>query len=63
MDSRHLKKQWITTDEVLSKLREQGIDGIAGITVAYLESSGELGVIRPGKSQQHPSPKRRQGAG
>jgi uncharacterized membrane protein YcaP (DUF421 family) len=58
----NLKRQWITTDEVLAKLREQGIDGIADITAAYLESSGELGVIREGKSQPHPSPKRRQGA-
>jgi uncharacterized membrane protein YcaP (DUF421 family) len=42
----NLKKEWITTEEVQSKLREQGIDDIAGIRVAFLEPSGELGVIR-----------------
>lgn len=43
---RNLKREWITTEEVLAKLREQGIPDITKVKVAYLEGSGELGVIR-----------------
>jgi uncharacterized membrane protein YcaP (DUF421 family) len=55
----NLKKEWITTDEVLSKLREQGIDGISGVAAAYLESSGELGVIRADRSPESQGTKHR----
>lgn len=30
----------------MAKLREMGIGGVATVRSAYLESSGELGVIR-----------------
>ncbi len=43
---RNLKSQWITTDEVLSKLRERGIESIRSIRLARLEPDGELGVLR-----------------
>ncbi len=42
----NLRKEWITTEEVESKLREAGIDDIALVRKAVLEPSGELGVIR-----------------
>jgi len=42
----NLRKEWITTEEVTSKLREQGIENVSQVRAAYLESSGELGVIR-----------------
>jgi uncharacterized membrane protein YcaP (DUF421 family) len=42
----NLKKEWITTEEVLSKLRGAGIDDIGLVRRAVLEASGELGVIR-----------------
>ena len=42
----NLKREWITTEEVAAKLREQGIDDISQVRTACLESSGELGVIR-----------------
>jgi uncharacterized membrane protein YcaP (DUF421 family) len=41
---RNLKTQWITTDEVLSKLREHGIEDIGQVRLATLEPDGELGV-------------------
>lgn len=40
----NLKTQWITTDEILSKLRERGIDDIGDVRLATLEPDGELGV-------------------
>lgn len=42
----NLRREWITTDEVRSKLREHGVARLEEVKVAYLESSGELGVIR-----------------
>jgi uncharacterized membrane protein YcaP (DUF421 family) len=42
----NLRRAWITTDEVMSKLRTQGIEDIAIVRKACLEPSGELGVIR-----------------
>lgn len=42
----NMKKQWITTEEVESRLREAGIADVAEVELAVLESSGELGVIR-----------------
>ena len=42
----NLKKEWITPEEVTGKLREMGIDDIALVKTACLESDGELGVIR-----------------
>jgi uncharacterized membrane protein YcaP (DUF421 family) len=53
----NLKREWITTEEVQSKLREQGIEHLEEVKTAYLEPSGELGVIRrdrkrsPGQSK------------
>lgn len=43
---RNLQRQWITTDEVLSKLRERGIVDVKEIRLATLEPDGELGVLK-----------------
>lgn len=43
---KNLKKEWITTEEVESKLREAGIEDVHAVKLAVLESSGELGIIR-----------------
>ena len=43
---RNLKSEWITTDEVLAKLRERGIQRISQVKIAKLEADGELGVVR-----------------
>ena len=42
----NLKSQWITTEEVLSKLRERGLEDISQVRVATLEPDGELGVLK-----------------
>jgi uncharacterized membrane protein YcaP (DUF421 family) len=49
---RNLQREWITTDEILSKLREHGIDDISLVRKAFLEPSGELGVIRNDRTDQ-----------
>lgn len=43
---RNLKSQWITTEEVHSKLRERGIEDIRQIRYATLEPDGEIGVLQ-----------------
>ena len=47
----NLKHQWITTEEVEAKLREHGIESVSQVRAAYLEPSGELGVIKIGESE------------
>lgn len=42
----NMKRQWITTDEVMSQLREHGIEDLACVKQAILEPSGELSVIK-----------------
>lgn len=42
----NLRKEWITVEELQSKLREQGIQDLSVIELACLEPSGELGVVR-----------------
>lgn len=55
---RNLKREWITVEEVTAKLREQGIDDLADVRIACLESSGELSVLRR-DAKDPPSPSRR----
>ena len=58
----NLKREWITTEEVQSKLREQGIEYLEEVKTAYLEPSGELGVIRrDGKGRSGHGNKKRLG--
>ncbi|HTQ36790.1 MAG TPA: YetF domain-containing protein [Steroidobacteraceae bacterium] len=42
----NLKKQWISKEEVESKLCEAGIQDLRCVELAILEPSGELGIIR-----------------
>jgi uncharacterized membrane protein YcaP (DUF421 family) len=56
----NLRKEWITTEEVTSKLREHGIEDVRQVRLAYLESSGELGVIRFDRKDVDPRPKAHQ---
>jgi uncharacterized membrane protein YcaP (DUF421 family) len=50
---RNLRRESITMDELHEKLREQGIEDLKDVKVAYLEGDGEISVIRnsgqPGK--------------
>ena len=47
----NMKKQWITTEEVLSQLREHGIEDPGCVKTAILEPSGELSVIKLDKGE------------
>ena len=58
----NLRRQWITVDELQAKLRESGIDDFGQVRVAYLESSGELGVVRVDEADVQKKPRRNTGA-
>lgn len=42
---RHLRQEFITMDELMSKLRECGVEQIEQVKVAYIEGDGEISVI------------------
>ncbi len=43
---RNMRREFITMNELLEKLREQGIDDIRDVNAAYLEGDGQISVIR-----------------
>ncbi len=42
---RNMRKELITMDELMAKLREEGVDRLDGVKRATLESDGEISVI------------------
>jgi uncharacterized membrane protein YcaP (DUF421 family) len=43
---RNLQHEFVTEDELKSKLREKGVDDVAAVAKAHLESDGSVSVIR-----------------
>jgi uncharacterized membrane protein YcaP (DUF421 family) len=43
---RNLRREFITKDELMAKLREHGIDKIEDVKAATMESDGEISVIK-----------------
>jgi uncharacterized membrane protein YcaP (DUF421 family) len=43
---RNLRQEFITKEELLSQLREQGIEEVGQVKLAYLEPDGALSVIK-----------------
>lgn len=41
---RHLRQELVTMDELLSKLREEGVDGPSHVSEAYIEGDGNISV-------------------
>jgi uncharacterized membrane protein YcaP (DUF421 family) len=42
----NMRRELVTTEELLGKLREHGIENLAEVKTAYMESDGEISVIR-----------------
>ena len=55
----NMRKELVTNDELEQMLRVQGIEDVAEIKAAYLESDGELSVIKREKGDDASPPKRR----
>lgn len=43
---RTLRKELITVDELMGKLREKGVEDLSEVRIARLESDGELSVLK-----------------
>lgn len=42
---RNLQQELLTTDELMSKLRSQGVDDVSKVRKAYMESDGTISVL------------------
>jgi len=55
----NLRRQFLTEDDLLSKLRQHGCEELAAVKAATLEPDGEISVILRGKSDPAPSTERK----
>jgi uncharacterized membrane protein YcaP (DUF421 family) len=55
---RNLRREFITLDELRQKLREQGIEDLRDVKVAYLEADGQISVIRNPETERASKPRR-----
>lgn len=56
---RNLRQELVTVDELLSLLREQGVEDVASVKAAYIEGDGHISVIqRDSQESRHPAPER-----
>ena len=42
----NLRREMVTTDELMAQLREQGVDDVADVKSAHLEGDGHFSVVR-----------------
>ena len=54
---RNMRQELITPEELMSQLREQGINDVADVKRAYMEADGKISVVQT-SGQQHPPPKK-----
>ncbi len=59
--TRHLQRELITEQELMSQLRQQGVEFIADVKKAYIESDGSISVITF-NSKNRPAPKQEVGS-
>jgi uncharacterized membrane protein YcaP (DUF421 family) len=53
---RNLRAELITKDDLLEQLREQGVEDVASVKKCFLESDGQMSVIRNDQDQPHRRP-------
>ena len=46
LQSRNMRREFITKDELLAKIREEGIDEISTVKEIRLESDGEISIVK-----------------
>ena len=49
---RNMRKELITEEELMSQLREQGLDGPENVKEAHMESDGQFSVVQKKEKQQ-----------
>lgn len=55
---RNMRHEFITEDELMMQLREQGLDDASKVKEAYIESDGRISIIEY-KQKRHDRPKRK----
>jgi uncharacterized membrane protein YcaP (DUF421 family) len=45
MQSRNMRQEMVTEDELLGQLRQQGVESVEEVKKCYLEGDGEVSVI------------------
>ncbi len=55
---RNMQRELITREELISQLREQGVESVEDVREAYMEGDGRISVVERDK-EQHPRPERR----
>lgn len=56
INRRNMRREWVTLDELMGKLREQGIADVASVKLAVLEADGELSVLKESGTAQPTDP-------
>jgi uncharacterized membrane protein YcaP (DUF421 family) len=51
--SRNMRRELISEAELMGQLRKQGIDDVAKVKEAYIESDGQISVIERGEKHHH----------
>lgn len=57
MLKQNMRRELMTGEELHSLLREQGVEDVAEVKEAWMESDGQLSVVKADK-EQHPPPKK-----
>lgn len=58
MQRRNMKMELLTDDELMSQLRQQGIDDLESVKLAYVEPDGAVSVVKHSQKDAHPHAKR-----
>lgn len=45
MQRRNMRREFLTKDELMAQLREEGVDDLAMVKTAYLEGDGNISVV------------------
>ncbi len=54
---RNMRREWISDAELMSKVREEGLEDLSRVKFMYLESDGEISLIRQPGAAESPPPK------
>ena len=58
LDRRNMRREFISLDELMSKVRQEGLEDLSRVKRVYLESDGEISLIRqPGNDGDAPPPR------
>ncbi len=52
---RNMRREYITRQELEEKLREQGIEHLSGVKMAYLEGDGQISIIKRESGDEPPA--------